>query len=142
MSENILSMFSCRSFMVSSLVFRSLNDFEYFCMWCEGMLSFHWFTCSCLVFPHTTYWWACHVSIVYSCLFCHRLIDHKFLSLLLASLFCSIDLCLSLCQHHDLWGYCSFVVHSESGTMIPQALLFFPQDWFGNLGSCVVPYEF
>ena len=31
---------------------------------------------------------------------CHKLIDHKFGCLFLSSLFCSIDLCLFLCQYH------------------------------------------
>ena len=37
MSENVLPMFSSRSFMVSCLIFKSLNHFEYFHVWWEGM---------------------------------------------------------------------------------------------------------
>ena len=35
MSENVLSMFSSRNFMVSCLIFRSLNHFVCFWIWCE-----------------------------------------------------------------------------------------------------------
>ena len=38
MSENILPMFSLQSFMISSLIFKSLNHFEFiFCVWCKSV---------------------------------------------------------------------------------------------------------
>ena len=38
MSENVLPLFSSRSFMVSCLIFKSLRHFwVHFCVWCEGV---------------------------------------------------------------------------------------------------------
>ena len=45
-------------------------------------------------FPNTIYWRDCLFLIVYSCLLCHRLIDHICAGLFLGSVFCSIDLCI------------------------------------------------
>ena len=43
-------------------------------------------------FPSTTYWGGYMFSIVYSCLLCHRLGDHRYVSLSLGFLSCSLDL--------------------------------------------------
>ena len=40
MSENILRMFSFRSFVVSCLILKSLSHFEFFFLWCGGVFSF------------------------------------------------------------------------------------------------------
>ena len=59
--------------------------------------------CNCMPlssFPNTIYWRACLFSIVYSCLFCHRLIAHISVSSYLCSLFCSIDLCVYFCTRN------------------------------------------
>ena len=45
-------------------------------------------------FPSTTYWRNCLFSITYSCLLCHRLIDHYCMGLFLGFLSCSIHLCV------------------------------------------------
>ena len=37
MSENVLPMFSSRSFMASCLIFKSKPFWVYFCVWCEGV---------------------------------------------------------------------------------------------------------
>ena len=45
MSESVLPMFSSRSFMVSSLTFRSLIHFEFICVYgVRKCSSFHYFT--------------------------------------------------------------------------------------------------
>ena len=49
-------------------------------------------------FPSTTYW-NYLFSIVFSPLL-SQIIDHEYVGLFLGSLFCSIDLCLLLCQYH------------------------------------------
>ena len=42
MSDNVLPMFSSRSFMVSSRMFKSLSHFEFIIFaWCEGVFQFH-----------------------------------------------------------------------------------------------------
>ena len=43
------------------------------------------------IFPNTTYWRNYCFSIVYSCLLCHRLVDHMSKCLFLDSRFCSIS---------------------------------------------------
>ena len=43
MSESILPRFSCRSFMVSGLIFKSLIHFECISLWCEKLVQFDCF---------------------------------------------------------------------------------------------------
>ena len=50
MLENVLPMFSSRSFMVSGLTFKSLVDFALTCV-CKIVVQFHSFAFSCPVFP-------------------------------------------------------------------------------------------
>ena len=68
-------------------------------------------------FPSTTYWRDCFLSIVYSCPFCCRSIDHRCVGLFLGSLFYSVDLLIWFCVSirafwcliweipPKLWGY-------------------------------------
>ena len=44
-------------------------------------------------FPSTTCWRDCLFPILYSCLLCWRLIDHRCLGLFLGCLFCHTDVC-------------------------------------------------
>ena len=92
MSENILPMFSSRSLMVSCFTFKSLSHFEF--IFVRGVRVFPSFTDL-----HAAVWFSQHhllkrlfFSILYSCLLCQRLIDHRCLGLFLGSLFCSIGL--------------------------------------------------
>ena len=64
-------------------------------------------------FPNTTCWRDCLFSIVYSCLFCQRLIDCRCVGLFLGSLFCSIDPYVCFYANTTLFYYSSFVVLSE-----------------------------
>ena len=60
--------------------------------------KFHSFVCSCPVFPEPVIEESCLLSIVYSCLLCHKIIDCKCMGLFLGSLFSvhwSIYLCAS-----------------------------------------------
>jgi len=50
MSENVLPMFSSTNLMVSCLMFKSLSHFEFIFVY-GVRFQFHWFTCSCSVFP-------------------------------------------------------------------------------------------
>ena len=124
MSKSVLPMFSSRSFMVSSLTFRSLIhcDFILYMVLENVLISFFYIWLSS--FPRTTCWRDCLFSIVYSCLLCRRLIDHKCVGLFLGSLFCSIDLCACfLCQYHTVLTVALY--HSLwSRSMIPPALFF------------------
>ena len=77
MSNSVLPVFLSRSFMVSSLIFRSLIHFEFIFVYgvseCSNFILLH----VAVQFSGTTYWRDCLFSIGYSCLLCHRLIDCK-----------------------------------------------------------------
>ena len=97
MSESILSLFSSRSFMVSCLIFKSLSHFEFIFVYnvreCSNFIALH----ALSSFSNTTCWREYLFSIVYWCLFCWRLIDHRHcgfisgLSILLGSHFIQYD---------------------------------------------------
>ena len=55
-------------------------------------------------FPSITYWRDCLFSIVYFQCLSHRLIDQKYLGILLAPLFCSTD--LYVCFSDDTMMFC------------------------------------
>ena len=98
MSENILPMFSSRSFMVSSLLFRFLNHFESIFLYGvrEGSLI-SLINMQLSNFPSITYWRDHLFFIVYSYLLCCRLINHKYVGLFLVSLLYSIHLYACFC---------------------------------------------
>ena len=89
-SKSVL--FFCRSFIVSGLTFRSLVYLEF--IFICGVRE-----CSTFIFLHVAVQISHQhllkrvFSIVYSCLFCCRLIVDKCVGLFLSSLYCSIDLC-------------------------------------------------
>ena len=76
-SERVLLMFSTRSFIVSSLPFRSLIHFELiFVYGVKRMVNF--------TFLHVIVWFPQYrllkklfPSLMYTCLLCHRLFDHR-----------------------------------------------------------------
>ena len=90
MSESALPIFSSRGFIVSGLTFRSLLHLFLCIMLRNDLILLFFKLCSYPVFP--ALFLAGTLSNVYSCLLCHRLIDHRCMSLLLGFLFCSIDL--------------------------------------------------
>ena len=99
--QRILPMFSSKSFIVSSVTFRSLINFwVYFCVWCQEVFWFHSFTCNYLAF--STYWRDCLLSTVYSCLLCHRLGEHRWVSLSLEFQSYFIDLYFCFCVSNIL----------------------------------------
>ena len=51
MSKSILPVFSCRRFMVSGLIFKSLIHFGCISLWCEKLVQFDCFECGCTTFP-------------------------------------------------------------------------------------------
>ena len=64
-----------------------------FFMWCEEVGQFDFFCLWLSSFPNMIYGKDCLFPIVYSCLLCHRFIDHECMGLFLA-LFCCIFLFL------------------------------------------------
>ena len=97
-------MFSSRSFVFSGFTFRSLIHFEVFFFSVYGVRK-----CSDFIPFHVTEQFSQHhllkrllfffFAILYSCLFVHRLIDHKYVDIFLGSLFFS----------RDLWSVCLFL---------------------------------
>ena len=91
-SKSALPMSFSMSFIVSGLIFRFLIHFKFILSVCirQCLILFFYMQLSC--FPSTTYWNNCLFSIAYSCLLCHRLIDHRRMRLFLGFLSHSIDL--------------------------------------------------
>ena len=90
-------MFSSRSFIVSGLTFRSLIYFEFIFVCGVRKCSNFILLLIAVQFSQHHLLKTLSFLIVYSCLLCHRLMDHKCLGLFLGSLFCSIDLCFCFC---------------------------------------------
>ena len=114
-------MFS-RGFMVSYLVFKSLSHFKFmFMMWGYILTSLIYMQLS--NFPNTTCR-DCLFSIVYSCLFHWRLIDHRCLGLFLGSLVCSIDLNVCFSDNTTLFWLQSLVIVWSLGGLCLQLCSF------------------
>ena len=140
-SENVLPMFSSKSFIVSGLTFRCLIHFGLIFVYgvkeWSNFIFYMWLSS----FPSTICWRDCLSNTVRSCLLCHRLIDCRCMGLFLGFLFYSIDLYFYLCPAPHCFDDCSLVVHCEVRKPLSPAPFLF-QDWFGYLGSFVSPYKF
>ena len=93
MSERVLPVFSSKSFVVFSLTLRSLINLEVIFV-CDVKEWFHFFACKPRV-PSTVCWRYYLSGIVYSCLFCHRLIDLRCMGLFRGFLSCISVFCAS-----------------------------------------------
>ena len=71
-------------------------------------------------FPSTAYWRDYLFSIAYSCLLCHRSIDHRCLGLFLGFLSCSIDLYFYFCAITVLfwWLWLCSIVWSQGACFL------------------------
>ena len=108
MSENVLLMFSSRSFRVSCLTFRPLSHFKFIFVCgvrlCSNFIDLH--VAVQLSQHHFEKRWSfLHCN---SCLLCQKLIDHRCMGLLLVSLFfffsfLPVPCCLDYCS------FCSIV---------------------------------
>ena len=92
-------------------------------------------------FPYITCWRACLFSIVYSCLLCHRLIDHRCVGLFLGYFFPLIYVSFGGAIPY-CFDDCSFVIYSELWKGYTASFVLLPQNCFGNSGVFVVPYNF
>ena len=105
-----------------------LISFRMYMMLENVLISFFYMQLSSL--PRTTCWRDFLFSIVFSCLLCHRLIDHKSVGLCLGFLFCSIDLCVC-CNISTLlfWLLLSGLMLSFAvmNVAIPNNFVWFPQ---------------
>ena len=89
-------------------------------MMLENVLLY-FFTCNCPVFSATLMKGL--FFIVYSCLLCHRLIDHEFISGPCILFLWSI--CLSLCPFCNALMTVALYYSLKSGSMIPLVSFFF-----------------
>ena len=91
MSKSVLPMFSSKSFIVSSLIFRSLIHFEFIFV-CGVRVCSTFIDLLAAVRLSQHHLLKRLFPIVYSCLLCQRLINHRCVGLSLGFLSCSIDL--------------------------------------------------
>ena len=131
-SEGVWPMFSSKSFTVSGLKFRSLIHFEFIFIHKNGVRKY-----SNLILLHVAVQFSqyhllrnCHFSIVYSCLLCHRLVDHRFVGLILGY---PVSLIYISAFVPVPYGFddCCFVVWSEI-----RELDYFSSIWKGLNRSC------
>ena len=96
MSENVLPMFSSRSFILSCLMFNYLSHFEF--TFVSGTRVFSNFINLHATSQFSQQHLLKRLSFPHSYHLCQRLIDHRYVGLFLGSLLCSIDPCRLLCQ--------------------------------------------
>ena len=120
MSENVLPMFSSRSFMVSCLIFNSLRYFE-FIFWYDVKLHSNFTNLhdAVLLSQYHLPKRLSFLSIVYSCLLCQRLIDWTLQSVSL------IHMSFFWCPYHIVLITVALLYYQKSGSVLPSALLFF-----------------
>ena len=112
MSTNVLLKLPSRNFTVSGLTFRSLIHFEFiFVYGVRKCSNFMLLNVAVQFYPSPLIEEI--FSIVYSCLLCHRLIDHKCMCSFLGSLFYSINLYVCFVPVSYCLDYYNFVVMSE-----------------------------
>ena len=115
MPENVLSVFSSKSFIISSLTFRALIHFEFTFVYgvreCSNFTFALFYTCSSHLSQHHLLKWL--FFIIYSFILCQSLSDQRSLSLFMDFLLCSTDLYFCFCVSTMLFNYCHLVVHSE-----------------------------
>ena len=119
-------MLSSRSCMASDLTYRLLFNFEFIlCMVLKNVLI-SFFSMYLSSFPSTTYWRDFFFFILYSCILCHRLVDHRCMDLFLGFLSCSIDIYFCfVCQYHTVLMTVLTKYNLKSGSLVPQVLFFF-----------------
>ena len=131
MSQSILLSFSCMSFIVSSLTFRSLVHFEFIFVFgvrkCSNFILFH------VAAQFSQYHLLRRLSSPLYILknLCHRLTDHNYVGLLLGSLVCSLDLCVCF-RASAILVTAALQYSLKSGMTIPPA--FFKKTFYFVLG--------
>ena len=140
-------MFSSRTFIVPSLIFRSLINFELILMYsvreCSNFIPLH---AAVQFSQHHLLNQTIFFYIVYSFLLCHRSVNYRHLGLFLGFLPCFINLyfCFSVfVPVLYCFGNCSFVIWSEVADWLLQLRFCFSRLlWlFGYLESFVYPYK-
>ena len=139
--QSVLLVFFSRSFVVYGLTFRSLIHFKFIFIYVleDVLISLLYMQLSS--FPSTTYRRDCLLSIVYSCLLCHRLINHSawvyFLGFHLVPLiYMPIFMPILHC-----FDYYSSVAQSEAREHDFSGSILLSKDCFGYSWSFVFPYK-
>ena len=124
-------MFFSKSFMVSGHAFRSLIHFELIFVY--GVRE-----CSNFALLHIAVQFSQHNLLkrfsflhLYSCLYCHRLGDHKYEGFTLGCLSFSIGLYFYFCASTILSDFCSFILLSDGKEPDTSNSIFLSQDRFG-----------
>ena len=135
-------MFSSRSLMVSCLTFNSLCHFAFFLCMLWGCVPVSLIYVWLPSFPSTTCWKECLFPILYSCLLCRRLINHRCLNLFLGSLFCYIGLYICFGTSTTLSWWLWLCNISLSLGELCLLLGFCSKNCQSNSESFMVPYKF
>ena len=142
MLQNILPMFSSRTLIVSCLMFNSLSHFKF--IYVHGVRL-----CSSLIDLYAAVQFSKYhllkrlsLPILYSCLLCRRLIDHRFCVYFWVLYSVPLVCMFVLVSRPHCLDYCGFVTLSEVYESYEFCLVFVPEDCFGNSGSFMVPYKF
>ena len=101
------------------------NPIIFFCMYLSS-------------FPNTIYIWGHLFDTVYSCLLCHRLIDHVSVGSFLIFLLFSHDICACFVPVPYYFDYYSFVVEFDIRKCVSSIFVLLSQRCFGYLGSFVL----
>ena len=151
MSESVLPMFSSRSFIVSGLIFRSLNHFEFIFLY--GVRKCSSLTLSDVVDQFSQHYLLKRLPFLH-CIFLPPLSKIRCpqgVGLSLGFIFCSTNLYFCLCASTLMCQYlgtlcqylddCSFVVQSEVRKVDSSSSILLYQDCFGYLRFFVFPYK-
>ena len=139
MSQSVLHMFSSKGFIVLGITFMSLIPFDFIFVYsvrqCFDFTVLH---VNCPVYPEpltekTIF------SIVYSCLYCCRLFDHRCMTLFLGFLCCSIDLCICFCANTILFWWLQFysIVWSQRALFLQLSFSFSRKLWLFEISTTV-----
>ena len=103
---------------------RKESDFHSQAVWRNALISFSYM--KLFSFSSTTYSERLSFPITYWCLLCHRLCDHRRLSIFQALCPAPRPACMFLCQYHAALITVALWDHSlKSGTMAPPTSFFF-----------------
>ena len=132
--ENILPMFSSRSFMVPCFIFNSFNHFEFNFVYgarvSSDFIHFH------VTVQPSQHHLPKRLSL-FHCIFLPPLskLDGRCVGLFLGSLFCSIDPYDCFVPISRCFDYCTLTVFSEVWEGYASCVILFPQDCFSNFWS-------
>ena len=135
MSENVLPLFSVKSFIMSCLMFKSLRHFEFIFVY---VFSLHWFPLTVQLSQHPL------LKTFSHCVFLPPLLKINWPQVCgfisgLSVPFIHVSIFVPVLHCFD---YCSFLLLSEVWEDYACCIILSPQDCFGHSGSFMVPYKF